>query len=1163
MSNPTDPLVGRTVGQYEVVAKLGGGGMGIVYAARDLKLGRRVALKFLPPQWCHDESAKQRFIREAQAASSTDHRNICTIHDIETADDGQLFIVMAHYEGQTLKQRLESGALPVDEAVDIAAQIAEGLNKAHAQGVVHRDIKPGNLILTEDGVKILDFGLAKLADQRFKLTQEGSTLGTIAYMSPEQTRGEEADHRSDIWATGVVLYEMLAGEAPFKGGYREAIAHAIQNDPPLPLRGFGETGPRPAGVPSGPPGEISEALEQLVFRALHKDPAIRFQTARDLARALRQLQGRTIPLDLRTEPLPPIDHGTRPPLVPRKRWWQTTAAMTALPVIVATTASALWLFSPVDQVSLAVAPVVNQTGDPQLDAYRLALTQELIAALAESPGVRVVPYDRTLQIVRRFQTNGDVSSREAVQTLTASTGASLIVLPTLSRENGVWKARADFQRADTATVDDTVETEAAVSSLMKDTAYSLIASLAAAVEDRIRATGPRRGAYAHQVRTLAGLAPPRGNPRFQSLDAAKAFSDGLDAYDQQELTSALSAFEASASADPRSPLPQGWRSRVALLLGQTEEAAAAADAASQLLSEDTVPRERLFVEAVAAEARRNYELAEERYRALVDAFPDEAFAVSELAAYQDRRASTQDAFAEAVGTYRRAVELDSRLVRPHLELCRLYNRLNDPPNAKKEGTLALSAYRLLGAKAGEAQALWCLPAALRIGNADDRKTAREHADAALALVRPLGFVNNMARAQYYVGLAAFGQRNPTEAVKQWEAALDTATNARNAVLEPLLLMNLGATHDQLGNPSNAVEYYRRSQTFFEARGDETRAAQVEANRGALLITYGPNPAEGFNALQNALVVAQKVGDRTFEITCRRAIAEHFRITGRFAEAQAQLNQALAIAKERDLTRLVPTLMVDQAISRIDVADYATATSLLDSATGEAVRTLIVRGVARVRTGDFDTAFSELSKAEAQLKQQADLRTTRRLFSQARGEAAYESGRLDEARRYFETASTQWVDETPDEASVIARAYLGLIDALEGRLDRSRSAIRAALDHAQKMGRYTVEARSRVFLARIDVAQRRFNEALALLKDIPPDGDRALGPELQAQVHYWRGQALAGRGDRAAADAQNASARQLLEQLRTSLPEAARAAFTARRTIAPILDAAVRETAQVR
>src|SRR5678809_1311213 len=166
--------------------------MGVVYKAKDTKLGRTVALKFLPPQWSHDEEARQRFVREAQAASATNHPNICTIHDIETALDGQLFIVMAYYDGMTLKQRLASGPMAVEEALDIATQIAEGLARAHAQGVVHRDVKPGNVILTEDGVRIVDFGLATFADA-IKLTFEHSTFGTAAYMSPEQVRGQSAD----------------------------------------------------------------------------------------------------------------------------------------------------------------------------------------------------------------------------------------------------------------------------------------------------------------------------------------------------------------------------------------------------------------------------------------------------------------------------------------------------------------------------------------------------------------------------------------------------------------------------------------------------------------------------------------------------------------------------------------------------------------------------------------------------------------------------------------------------------------------------------------------------------------------------------------------------------------------------------------------------------
>ena len=278
--------------------------------------GGLVALKFLPPQWSHDESAKQRFLREAQAASATHHRNICTIHDIETAADGQLFIVMAHYEGQTLKQKLEAGPLPIEEAVEIAAQVAEGLAKAHAEGVVHRDIKPGNLMVTEDDVKILDFGLAKFANS-LQLTMEGSTLGTVAYMSPEQTRGEEADARSDIWAAGVVLFEMITGTLPFRA--------------PIPKRCHTRSAPIRCRRCARPGGTCRRSCRGSSSARSPRIPAERFQTARELARDLRLLQGRTIPLDLLTAPI----NAPALQIAPARRWWRSRAAVLASGAVVA------------------------------------------------------------------------------------------------------------------------------------------------------------------------------------------------------------------------------------------------------------------------------------------------------------------------------------------------------------------------------------------------------------------------------------------------------------------------------------------------------------------------------------------------------------------------------------------------------------------------------------------------------------------------------------------------------------------------------------------------------------------------------------------------------------------------------------------------------------
>jgi serine/threonine-protein kinase len=270
-----DRLVGTAVSHYAVLSRLGVGAQGRVYLARDNRNDRLVALKFLLTQYCQDDLAVERFVREAKAGSAAAHPNICRVYGLESTSDGHLFIAMSYCEGRTLKQRLESGALPVEEAVTIAMQLADGLAAAHAHGVVHRDIKPGNLVMTTDGIKILDFGLARLADS-LQLTFESAPCGTAAYMSPEQSRGESADARSDVWSAGVVLYQMLTGEAPFKGSHADAVVYSIRHDAPRPLRS------RLRG--------ISAELDAVVMRCLRKDVNGRFQSAAELARALRRVQ---------------------------------------------------------------------------------------------------------------------------------------------------------------------------------------------------------------------------------------------------------------------------------------------------------------------------------------------------------------------------------------------------------------------------------------------------------------------------------------------------------------------------------------------------------------------------------------------------------------------------------------------------------------------------------------------------------------------------------------------------------------------------------------------------------------------------------------------------------------------------------------------------------
>ena len=215
-------MIGQTISHYKITEKLGEGGMGVVYKAEDIKLKRPVALKFLAPHLLRDDEGRKRFIREAQAAAALDHPNICTVYEIAEVN-GRTFIVMAFLEGEGLDKKIEGGPLTLKDALDIAIQTAQGLQAAHEKKIVHRDVKSANVMVTEEGqVRVMDFGLAQLAD-RTRLTETGARLGTPAYMSPEQTRGEPVDQRTDIWSLGVVLYEMVTGQLPFKGDVEEIV----------------------------------------------------------------------------------------------------------------------------------------------------------------------------------------------------------------------------------------------------------------------------------------------------------------------------------------------------------------------------------------------------------------------------------------------------------------------------------------------------------------------------------------------------------------------------------------------------------------------------------------------------------------------------------------------------------------------------------------------------------------------------------------------------------------------------------------------------------------------------------------------------------------------------------------------------------------------------
>lgn len=400
-------MIGTTVSHYKIIEKLGEGGMGIVYRAHDTKLDRAVALKFLPPEMTTDEVAKRHFIREAQAASALDHPNIAVVHEVDESKDGRSFICMAYYSGETLKEKITRGQLRVSEAIDIALQIAQGLQRAHGASIVHRDIKPANIIVTEEGVvKILDFGLAKLSGDTLS-SKSGRMAGTAAYMSPEQVSGMGADRRSDLFSLGVVLYEMVTGRRPFEAEHEAAIFYSIVHLDPTPV--------------SKGRSDIPAGLDRVIDQLLQKDPARRYQSAAEVVADLTIIQ-----MGLR----PPSATWARDVLrAARSRRWSIPAAVTAFALICVIG----WLimsrhrsfeFEPSRYV--LVADFENQTSHNFFDN---SLTEAVRYALRQSPHMNLLPRDRIPEALRRMELPPDhrldeptalaLARREGVQVLVA------------------------------------------------------------------------------------------------------------------------------------------------------------------------------------------------------------------------------------------------------------------------------------------------------------------------------------------------------------------------------------------------------------------------------------------------------------------------------------------------------------------------------------------------------------------------------------------------------------------------------------------------------------------------------------------------------------------------------------------------------------------------
>jgi len=372
-------MIGKTISHYKIVEKLGEGGMGVVYRAFDTRLDRHVAIKFLPTHLQYDDQAKKRFVHEAKAASALNHPHIGVIHEIDYTSDGQLFIVMAYYKGQTLREKINAGPISIDEAIEIGCQISSGLAAAHAKDILHRDVKPANILLTErNEAELVDFGLAKLAGQT-RVTKTGTTVGTVAYMSPESAAGAESTSSSDVFSLGVVLYELLTGDVPFKGEHDAAVLYGIMHSDPANLSERSQ--------------DIPPELARIVDKALKKNPGERYPSATELTQDLEALRATSR-----------SNHSTpAPPNGKQKRWWIGVAAAVVVIAAGVFFINKTRIPSPASASEMSLAVLDFRDMRASTDTIATLMLAELLnTALVEPCPVRVQSPEYLREIRRRI-----------------------------------------------------------------------------------------------------------------------------------------------------------------------------------------------------------------------------------------------------------------------------------------------------------------------------------------------------------------------------------------------------------------------------------------------------------------------------------------------------------------------------------------------------------------------------------------------------------------------------------------------------------------------------------------------------------------------------------------------------------------------------------------
>jgi eukaryotic-like serine/threonine-protein kinase len=1027
-------MIGKTIGHYRIVAQVGAGGMGVVYRAHDERLDRDVALKVLPVGTLGDEKTRKQFRREALALAKLNHPNIETVHEFGTHDDMD-FLAMELIPGQTLSQKIKDGPLSQHDVLRLGIQFADGLSAAHEQGIIHRDIKPGNLIVTPDGrLKILDFGLAELARPQVAtdLTQSvtvetGAIAGTIPYMSPEQLRGLALDPRADIFAAGAVLYEMATGRRPFPQSHSVELMAAILHKTP----------DRPSSINA----EVSPGLDSVICKTLEKEPSSRYHTARELRAALDGISAASVrfPPSL----TPPSSAIVQPGVIPagsvRYAWIGVAATLISVLLVglciglnVRGIRDRLFGRMPPEAVtpinvrrSVAVLGFKNASGRADKAWISTAVSEMLSTELAAGEQLRTVSGEDVAHAKRSLAlADTDSYGQETLHRIHQNLDVDVIVTGSfvIFGENQI---RLDLRLQDASqgvTLASVSEkgTENQLDDMVSRAGGELRAKLGA---------GPVSSAQAAEVKAALPSSP----------EATRLYSEGLRKLREFDNIAARDLLQKTVLIDPNQALAHSALSAAYSGLGYDEKARQSARNAFELSAR--LPREdRLLVEARYREANKEWDHAIENYGLLFGFFPDNLEYGILLAQSQIRGGKSKDAL-KTIETLRRLPAPAREDPRIDLAASNAYSSMGDFKQAQAFAAVATSKARANNVKSILAPALFFQAAAFE--NLSQAKAATAAVDEAASIYKAAGDRSGEARSLEVSANVLADQGDFAGALAKYKEQLAVARDIGNRKLEASGLNNMALLLSAQGDPDGARQTWERSLLGFRDISDKPNSAEVLINIAGVLMEEG-DLSGATKTYGDALAIFQEVNDQHGVSTATAGLGTVLDAKGDVVAAQKKLDQAIQI----DLSGGLQSPPADKLVSLADV--------------------LLHQGNLTLATKNYQDALAQ-SRASSDKTD-----TAYALFGL--GKTAVEAADFPGARKYYQESLEIRTALGETKNAVVTQVALAELAVEEGNPADAAAPISSAREEFRKLHDSDLELGATTVLIRVLLAQGKTADA---------------------------------------------------------------------------------------